>query len=262
MVSQLEPAVWIRPRADLTLLRLRGADASPWLQGQITQDIRTITADQWSLAFLVKPTGQLLASLEIRADDGAFLILTGQPQAFLDRVEAMVILEEVSVQVVALPILTTFGINGHLPTTWCPGVSHQIAGPSFAGTVLGDEEWECLLALNSIPIFGIDTDQKTLPPELGRFAQRGISYDKGCYTGQEVLMRIFSRGHVNRRWLTLFAEGEVLAGSAVVAEGKEVGRVHRAHPIVDGSSIVTTTIPTSTLTGVLTSNGIQLRPNE
>jgi len=67
-----------------------------------------------------------------------------------------------------------------------------------------------------IPKFGADIDTRTLPPEMGAaFENRHISYKKGCYMGQEVLMRIHSRGHTNRVWVGLVAEGELEAGAAV-----------------------------------------------
>lgn len=67
-----------------------------------------------------------------------------------------------------------------------------------------------------IPLFGRDWDNKTLPPELGpAFETRHISYRKGCYTGQEVLMRIHSRGHTNRTWAALMSERPLTAGSLV-----------------------------------------------
>ena len=62
-------------------------------------------------------------------------------------------------------------------------------------------------ALNSIrlesgtPWFGHDYDDKNIPHEAG-LEQSHISYEKGCYTGQEIVERVRSRGHVNRR-LTL-----------------------------------------------------------
>jgi len=59
-------------------------------------------------------------------------------------------------------------------------------------------------ALNSIrlesgtPWFGNDYDDKNIPHEAG-LEHSHISYEKGCYTGQEIVERVRSRGHVNRR---------------------------------------------------------------
>lgn len=59
-----------------------------------------------------------------------------------------------------------------------------------------------------IPRWGIDMDSRTLAPEMGeRIARAYISYTKGCYVGQEVLMRIHARGHTNRTWVPLRIEG-------------------------------------------------------
>jgi tRNA-modifying protein YgfZ len=55
-----------------------------------------------------------------------------------------------------------------------------------------------------IPLYGVDMDERTLAPEMGAaFITKHISYTKGCYTGQEVLMRIRARGHTNRTWVPL-----------------------------------------------------------
>jgi folate-binding protein YgfZ len=66
------------------------------------------------------------------------------------------------------------------------------------GAVELDEAiWETLRVEAGRPAFGIDMDEDTLPVEAG-IHPRAIDYDKGCYTGQEVIVRIRDRGHVNR----------------------------------------------------------------
>jgi folate-binding protein YgfZ len=63
-------------------------------------------------------------------------------------------------------------------------------------------------------------DEKTLPPEMGpAFEARNISYSKGCYTGQEVLMRIHSRGHTNKTWMALVSDEPIPIGASL-AHGK------------------------------------------
>lgn len=67
-----------------------------------------------------------------------------------------------------------------------------------------------------IPRFGEDIDARVLPPELGSwFESKHVSYQKGCYTGQEVLMRLHSRGHTNRTWMALVSDGPMQAGNIV-----------------------------------------------
>ena len=79
-----------------------------------------------------------------------------------------------------------------------------------------------------LPEFGVDTTVKTLPPELGEsFDGSHTSYKKGCYTGQEVLMRIKSRGHTNKTWVGLKLSSAT-DETAVEFEGKVVGKIHRS----------------------------------
>lgn len=80
-----------------------------------------------------------------------------------------------------------------------------------------------------IPWYGVDMDERTLPPEAGLEA-RAISYTKGCYVGQEIIERIRSRGHVNRRLTGLDLSGEPLpaAGATLLSDGKEVGSITSA----------------------------------
>jgi folate-binding protein YgfZ len=73
-----------------------------------------------------------------------------------------------------------------------------------------------------IPVYGKDANERTLPPELGPdYESRYVSYNKGCYTGQEVLMRIHSRGHTNKTWVGLAIEGTAEPGDTVSISSRE-----------------------------------------
>ena len=86
-------------------------------------------------------------------------------------------------------------------------------------------------AVNSIrlecgtPWFGADYDDKQIPHEAG-LEHSHINYEKGCYTGQEIVERVRSRGHVNRRLTELRFGGEAPApGTKLLFGGNEVGSV-------------------------------------
>ncbi len=80
-----------------------------------------------------------------------------------------------------------------------------------------------------VPWFGYDFGEKQIPHEAGLESSH-ISYTKGCYTGQEIVERVRSRGQVNRRRVDLIFEGAGVpaAGETLTADGKEVGFVTRA----------------------------------
>jgi folate-binding protein YgfZ len=80
-----------------------------------------------------------------------------------------------------------------------------------------------------IPWFGYDFDETNIPHEAGLETSH-ISYTKGCYTGQEIVERVRSRGHVNRRRVGVTFSGETIpaAKTPLLAGGAEVGFVTRA----------------------------------
>ncbi|HET8924437.1 MAG TPA: hypothetical protein VFN26_15745 [Candidatus Acidoferrum sp.] len=85
-----------------------------------------------------------------------------------------------------------------------------------------------------VPWFGYDFGEKQIPHEAG-LEKSHISYTKGCYTGQEIVERVRSRGQVNRRRVGLIFTGEAVpeAGAALTLDGKEMGYVARAAAIPD-----------------------------
>src|SRR5437773_4341156 len=93
---------------------------------------------------------------------------------------------------------------------------------------IGPEAFESLRIEAGTPLFGHDVDESVLLPEIP--LERLASYTKGCYPGQEVVVRIRDRGHVNRRLTGLVLEGEVVPphAAAVLADGAAVGRVTSA----------------------------------
>lgn len=80
-----------------------------------------------------------------------------------------------------------------------------------------------------VPWFGYEFGEKQIPHEAG-LQDSHISYTKGCYTGQEIVERVRSRGQVNRRRVELLFSGDVVpqAGTPLTLDGKEVGFVTRA----------------------------------
>jgi folate-binding protein YgfZ len=80
-----------------------------------------------------------------------------------------------------------------------------------------------------IPWFGYDFGEKQIPHEAG-LQDSHISYTKGCYTGQEIVERVRSRGQVNRVRVSLkFATSTApVANTPLLADGKEFGFVTRA----------------------------------
>jgi folate-binding protein YgfZ len=79
-----------------------------------------------------------------------------------------------------------------------------------------------------VPLFGRDMDQETIPLEAG-IESRAISFSKGCYVGQEVIIRVLHRGHgrVARKLVGLTLDGDEIPapGAAVRSGDREIGSV-------------------------------------
>lgn len=97
------------------------------------------------------------------------------------------------------------------------------------GQAAGMAALETLRLEAGIPFFPADFNDTVIPHEAALEATH-ISFSKGCYTGQEIVERVRSRGHVNRRRVTMqFSTREAPAfATRLTAEGKEVGIVTSA----------------------------------
>jgi folate-binding protein YgfZ len=99
-----------------------------------------------------------------------------------------------------------------------------------AGAAAIDADTADVLRIEAgVAAFGPDMDQETIPLEAG-IEQQAISFTKGCYVGQEVIIRVLHRGHgrVARRLVGLtFDAGEPPPprGARLLVEGRDVGEV-------------------------------------
>ena len=111
----------------------------------------------------------------------------------------------------------------HLPALWS-----ELAGRVriYGGAPAGMEAVNSIRIECGIPWFGQDYDDKQIPHEAGLELSH-INYEKGCYTGQEIVERVRSRGHVNRRLTELrFMAGEAPAsGTKLLSSGNEIGSI-------------------------------------
>ena len=98
------------------------------------------------------------------------------------------------------------------------------------GVAITDDLYEIIRIESGIPKYGVDMDDTTIVPELG--IDGLISYNKGCYIGQEIIARIHFRGHIAKRLTGLkFSEPDTMVSSILkgaeltTLEGKNAGRI-------------------------------------
>jgi folate-binding protein YgfZ len=126
---------------------------------------------------------------------------------------------------------TRFGVAG---ADWWIPEGMEVGFPGGIPLLEGDG-LEAFRIRQGVPGWGSELAGGVLPPEAGLEAF-DISYQKGCYIGQEVISRIKSAGKVNKRLVRLELDGgiPVLAGLGLEdAEGKPVGRLTSVSPLVE-----------------------------
>jgi folate-binding protein YgfZ len=96
---------------------------------------------------------------------------------------------------------------------------------------LDENDAEALRIERGVPRFHRDMDEETIPLEAG-IESRAISFNKGCYVGQEVIIRVLHRGHgrVARKLVGLRVDGAAVptAGAAIKAGDRDAGAVTSA----------------------------------
>jgi folate-binding protein YgfZ len=107
----------------------------------------------------------------------------------------------------------------------------QTTAKQFSGGAMGYSALSAQRLVQGVPWFGYDFGEKQIPHEAG-LQNSHISYTKGCYTGQEIVERVRSRGQVNRQRVGLrFADGVQVvpgAGAVLSLDAAEVGYITRA----------------------------------
>jgi folate-binding protein YgfZ len=121
------------------------------------------------------------------------------------------------------------GFDVYVPRGESEGLRKTLAG---AGVTRGSRETNETLRIEAgVPRFGVDMTADTIPLEAG-IEDRAISFTKGCYVGQEVIVRVMHRGHgrVARRLVSLvLPSGRTPAqGDAIFAGDRQVGNVTSA----------------------------------
>lgn len=126
-----------------------------------------------------------------------------------------------------------FGRPGFLLFTAADCLRALAAALAAAGAVPVDDRVAEVLRIEAgVPSFPADMNDDTIPLEAG-IEQRAISFTKGCYPGQEVIVRIRDRGHgrVARRLVGIAVDGEKtvpVPGDTILAADRDVGRVTSA----------------------------------
>lgn len=257
----LHHAAGVFPRIDRGRLLLSGEDRRSYLQGLLSNDIAALTAGTGCYATLLTAQGRMISDMRVfELGDGVLLDLeAGVTESVRAHLDMFVITEDVVVTNVtattaqvglygpkADDILASVKAQGlvflyELPSSdlGIEGIDLVVASADSAGlmealveagAVLIDRETTDVTRIEAgIPRFLVDMDSTTIPLEAG-IEDRAISLTKGCYVGQEVIIRVLHRGggRVAKKLVGLAVDGSADPGDLVLSDAREVGRVTSA----------------------------------
>ena len=225
---------------------VHGPEAVEYLQGQLSQDVAALEVGRSAATLLLQPTGKVdawLRATRLEDDAVALDVDAGAGEAVAARLRRFKLRTKADLDSTtwvgwavrgsgaAAVAASGSGVRA-LAAAW-PGVEgvdllgeHGADPPDLP--VVGVDALEVLRLEAGVPAMGAEVTPETIPAELGQWLiDASVSFTKGCYTGQELVARIDSRGgNVPRPLRGLLVDGPApVLGADVVAAGKVVGVV-------------------------------------
>ena len=234
-------------------LLLRGAEAAGFLQGQVTNDVESLAPGSGCYALLLNHKGKVRVDMRILRGPGWIWIDT--PKGGLPVLDHMIrtygIGRDIGVEDVTeeRTIVSVLGPRARAALgVDVPEEEHALVeadGVLYVATDLGvdviapaghqldglehvsPEAAECLRIEAGRPRLGIDFDSDTIPQEAG-LNERGVSFSKGCYVGQETVARLHYKGKPNRHLRGLRLSGPAARGDELRLGERVVGAIGSA----------------------------------
>lgn len=214
----------------LAIIEVSGDDALPFLQGQLTCNLKELTDCKTSIAAFCNPKGRVISTLLLFKTESSFGLIL--PRSLLEKV-----LKKLQMYVLRAKVkltdktdtLTLIGVSCSndydgfaLPTEnfecshggaeifiklpslqrrfLCVAEACADLSASLPGFAAGtDDEWRYLDISSGFPWFDIEQSEKHIPQMLNIEQLGGISFNKGCYTGQEIIARTHYLGKAKRQ---------------------------------------------------------------
>lgn len=199
------------------LIEVSGKEAVQFLNGLITNDVAKLEENAAMLAAFPNAQGRLLAVVRVLKKDGKFLFETEETthekvynNLFRFTFAGDFFVDDLSEKhkyfsvengkwktenEYSVEFQTKSGIDIFIPNESAENFLKELQKEN--AVEISDELYEVLRIENGIPLYGVDMDETTIVPELG--IDGLISYNKGCYIGQEIIARIYFRGHVAKQ---------------------------------------------------------------
>ncbi len=227
-----------------SVLRVSGPDSERFLQGQFTCDVTKLSADTWSPGACCTAKGRMVANFIIVRDGEDFLLRlpAAQLQPLLDHLKKYAVFYKAELADSGLTLLGKIDLkadsrsisrtdSGYL-LSWADGrtelwtTSENDTRVWLSGPLMPESEWlNQDIASGWVWVTPASQDA-WIPQYIGWQDQGGISFQKGCYTGQEVVARLQYLGKSKRHLYRVYADQLLPAVMTPVSLGtKQIGEL-------------------------------------
>ncbi len=235
-------------RLDDEILRVSGEDARGWLRGQVSNEILGMSRGDAVYTLVLDVRGKIVADAWVieRADDLVMVVPAGTRAQLRDHFDKYIVMEDVELTDLDEVVITVqgprasdvaagresfpcdrLGLGGRdliVRAADADDAERRLASAATAlgGDRVGAQGWELARLRARRPRFGVDFGPAHYPQEAG-LEHRAVSFEKGCYLGQEVVCTLQNRGQLSRRLVAL--SGSIAEGSELRQGERVVGQI-------------------------------------
>ena len=241
----------------LGIVKIKGGDSAEFLQGQMTQDIYSIEDSEATLTSVLNPQGRIISTAFVFKWGESFILMVSNEvlDKLISWLSRFILRSEVEITNLEDSI---FGLNQENAKKLCNILNVETNDISFESdesclkTIEADDERAFLIGKSEnllddlsistlttkdwkmsdinagIPIIYGENVEKFIPQMVNLDLINGISFSKGCYTGQEIVARVQHKGKVKQRMFRITGKAsnkKIDSGSAIFFADTKVGTV-------------------------------------
>lgn len=215
-------------RTDRRVLAISGADRASWLQGLLTNDVESLGEGEVRYAAYLTPQGRMITDMNVVHDGDRLLLDVPAPLAssLREKLDALIFSEDVQVTDESGRVLVWTVVNDRFVDV----VSESLPAAFKPLPEIDLDTFDVIRIERGVPKFLADMNEDTIPLEAG-IEDRAISFSKGCYVGQEVIVRVTHRGggRVAKRLVQWHADDSAsvvpMPDSRIFNAERDIGRV-------------------------------------
>jgi folate-binding protein YgfZ len=219
-------------RVDRGVLAVTGADRVSWLQGLLTNDVEALKDGESQYSAYLTPQGRMISDMNVFAR-GARLLLDvplSLAATLRDKLDGLIFSEDAKVTDESARLFVWTVIR---KDSFIQAIGETIPDEFASLTEITMDTFDVIRIERGVPRFLADMSDDTIPLEAG-IEDRAISFSKGCYVGQEVIVRVTHRGggRVAKKLVQWIGDESAdivpLPESRISSFDKDIGRVTSA----------------------------------